>query len=626
MAKDDYDEAEEKVDDYSSIAILRSRTAGRSFDWSRKTFVREATEEEWNRWRLEWRVWSNTKRAGFEADNPFYGTLPLHPPGGPDMGTVTPEVTAHLGHRESPSARLERVDEDVGLANDLSKGESRPEVPAINLPIVAGSADIQRILELLPAPVALEVAHVIVSPSRYEAIGKLIPREEREVFDCKLPPGELKRLLEVGMLERVSQSDIEFWCNVFTIVEAGKGKCRLIIEPRDLNKHFKYWSANLPNIENIIELLRKVEWLYQIDLACFFYQIPLSKEVSSYFGVMIDGVSYRLKCLPMGFVASVFVSQQIAALITKPASLGKSMNYIDNIFGGEDTRDEAIAEMRGAIKRATDLRLLVKIKSLECGVSLTILGINCNASDQTVCLSQAFVDKHRYILSIVSQYDSMVLTARAGMRILGVLCRTVYVLRIPYFNLPLLLKAASELATVPIDTVIHFTFPEDMKAVAVTGLSNTPVDVKAKAAIPTSDCIIVTDASLVGYGIILMQGTRIFTCSGLWTDFVDSMPMREAQAFLIGLELARAKKLRVRGATWYTDSLTVLGAAARGHSGIAPINEVAKFLTEWSITGYHIPSLANPADTMSKLGSGGLTQEDKTKLDSIRTGIWAPTN
>lgn len=485
----------------------------------------------------------------------------------------------------------------------------------IHLPEIAGCADVSSILPRLHPFAAGEIESIIFKSDRYTEIANLVPVQERTLFHNVMPQKEVDRLVNRCIIEECHNVPNIFECNVFTIEEAKKCRLRLIIEPRDLNKHFKYARVHLPNIIDIMNMVAASTWLYQLDLACFFYQIPLATEVRQFFGCRLNGKSYRLKCLPMGFVASVFVAQHLASILNSKTHPG-SMNYIDNIFGGSSSKTKAQTELNNSLHTADTFNLKVKQNSIECEETLVVLGVTCNAKDKTISLAEEFVRKHYDILNTVSSTHTIIISVRAAMRITGLLCRVAYILRIPFYDLPNLLRISSELAYPPIKQIVRLVIPEEVRQLAAIAIRNDPVKIVLEPHLNNSNAII-TDASRIGYGIIFIRENLVYSASGRWVEDIDNMPLLEARALLTGILVAERKRINLRGAIWFTDSKTVLDAAARGHSRCETINEAVRAYATLQLRGIHVPSAKNPADTMSKRGEGVLNQEDFKKLEDL---------
>ena len=262
---------------------------------------------------------------------------------------------------------------------------------------------------------------------------------------------------------------------------------------------------------------------------------------------------------------------------------------------------------------------MIKEGSRETGPAMDILGIRCDAQRKTVRLAGKFTAKHHNILRKAAESSAMILTVRSAMRIVGILCRVACVMQVPFYMLPNFLKVASELAHPPIDSVVRLALPLQPRQLARIGLENHEVPIDALMSDPRLNrkTIVITDASRVGFGIIIIKEMRLITYSGRWHHSVDNMPLLEARALIMALAFAHSRNISLMGALWLTDSMTVLEACKSGHSKVCEINEAVRIFHEHDMLGKHIVSEANPADTMSKVGQGGLSESDIKKLENL---------
>ena len=157
----------------------------------------------------------------------------------------------------------------------------------LHLPKSAGNANVKLLLKECQPHIAEEIRDIIPNEDRYRAITNTTPLKERSRFNNRLDQSEVEDLLKAGMIRPLSPGEkIVLQCKLFAITEPAKKRKRLIIEPRDLNKFFRFNKTILPNIRHMNRLVTQGTTLAQWDLACWFYQIPLSPR------------SARISCWP----------------------------------------------------------------------------------------------------------------------------------------------------------------------------------------------------------------------------------------------------------------------------------------------------------------------------------------
>ena len=520
--------------------------------------------------------------------------------------------------------RAPRVSKDWFIPKALRKAHSKQRLRIHTPSNPAGGINVEEILKSMPADVASNIRKVISDPEEYIKVVEEMKEKgiKPEVHENEFTEDEVQRILSAKIIERLPEGEIiELYCRMFTLNEEEKDRSRLIIEPKDLNKlmiFVKLLRTYLPKIQDIVELTIISGWLYQLDLSCFFYQIPLHPSVRKFFGVRINGQNYQLTCLPMGFAGSVYVAQHLASIINQRRNFDEvAHNYIDNIFGGAQGERKAEANLKASLRRAEKYGMEIKGSSVECTANMTVLGIEINVAnnDRWIRLGRDFVRKHWNRFQAISSCASIVTSAREALRLVGILGRVVYVRRIFLFKVPELWDTMRELSGVPLNEIIELKIGEELAELARTAMKNEPVRMNAATQHKRSDLYIITDASLWGYGMIIGRGNRFYTNSGKWTTMINNMPLLEAKAFLLAVEVAELRGLSVKGATWYTDAACIIASFESGRARTPEVRSVLEVLHEKRITPIFVRSEKNPADGLSRTGT--ITAPDYEKLNNL---------
>lgn len=526
-------------------------------------------------------------------------------------------LLSHEGRSEkSPSSKRPRSDPNRGPLTDGSS-KSNSDTYEINLPSRAGTANISKLLRLCSKEKREEVESIIMHDKKYRSAASLCPVAQRAAFKNKLVDKEVADLLSAGVIRPIKKGEnIIFQCKVFTIVEEAKGKKRLIIEPRDLNRLFRVSKCKLPNVQSMKGLVRGGEYLMQWDFACWFYQIPLDESIQKYFGVVINGQEYVLTCLPMGFTASVFVAQSLSEAATNV--LNPREVYIDNIFRANGPNERPETTHRKLSEHLEKLGVVLKEAATEGGPQLDILGIHCDAIQKTISLAPKFFKHHGDIIASIAQSKEVYCSVRDMMRFIGVLCRGIYVLQLGFGNYIDVLITSSIISKMKLSDQVCWTIDEVSKSLARLILSNPPHScLEAPEAPRDDDAYLVTDASLTGYGYIWVSGGQVVMGGGPWTMQVpDNMPMLEAMCILIAIQSLERHGYSVKKSRLYTDSQTFCMAFAKGYSKKSPeINEAVRLVAGRGMVPFHIRSSDNPADPLSR--NRQLTADDWRKLDYL---------
>ena len=100
----------------------------------------------------------------------------------------------------------------------------------------------------------------------------------------------VREMHKAGVIER-STSD---WFHAPLIQKKSDGKYRFCIDFRDLNLRSKTDAYPLPNMDSILDKLRRAEYISKVDLKNAYFQIPLDEESKKI---------YRLRSARVGVMA-----------------------------------------------------------------------------------------------------------------------------------------------------------------------------------------------------------------------------------------------------------------------------------------------------------------------------------
>ena len=108
---------------------------------------------------------------------------------------------------------------------------------------------------------------------------------------------ELLRLVRIGVLERVSQSE---WGSPTFIIAKKDGKVRFISDFRKLNGKIKRQTYPLPRIEDLLENISGFTYATALDLSMGYYSIEIFPKSSDACTLATEFGKFRYKRLPMG--------------------------------------------------------------------------------------------------------------------------------------------------------------------------------------------------------------------------------------------------------------------------------------------------------------------------------------
>ena len=101
-----------------------------------------------------------------------------------------------------------------------------------------------------------------------------------------------------GVIERSASG----WCHAPVIQKKPDGKYRFCIHFRDLNVRSKKDVYQIPNMDAILDKLRRAKYISKVDLKNAYFQIPLDEESRQYtaFSVPSSGL-WQLRDAPVTF-------------------------------------------------------------------------------------------------------------------------------------------------------------------------------------------------------------------------------------------------------------------------------------------------------------------------------------
>ena len=152
----------------------------------------------------------------------------------------------------------------------------------------------------------------------------------------------LKGLVHRGILEEIQNPCKLVLHPVIVIPKKEKGKLRLVIDFRALNKLFNLISFDIRDRQKLIrEIPENAKYYTVIDIKDAFFQIRIDdSKLRNFFGIHILGKYYRFTCLPQGWKNSPAVCQ-----MTYESILGYNFRsfcrlYMDDIIIFSETLDQ----------------------------------------------------------------------------------------------------------------------------------------------------------------------------------------------------------------------------------------------------------------------------------------------
>ena len=127
------------------------------------------------------------------------------------------------------------------------------------------------------------------------SIPRRVPYERRKWLIDKL-----KAMEENGIIEEVKYTNKSLQVSPIVIVPKKKGKFRLAVDYREINKNIKPSTMPLPNIKDCIECLAKKKFFSALDITSAFNQVQLTKQTKDLLGFVTMNKRYRTNVMPFG--------------------------------------------------------------------------------------------------------------------------------------------------------------------------------------------------------------------------------------------------------------------------------------------------------------------------------------
>ena len=93
------------------------------------------------------------------------------------------------------------------------------------------------------------------------------------------------------------------WRSAPTIVRKDAGKYRFCVDYRDLNRVTRRDAFPIPNMDNILDKLRKAKYISKVGLKQAYFQILLTQESKKYIAFAVPGSGlWQFKRMPFGLM------------------------------------------------------------------------------------------------------------------------------------------------------------------------------------------------------------------------------------------------------------------------------------------------------------------------------------
>ena len=158
---------------------------------------------------------------------------------------------------------------------------------------------------------------------------------------------ELERLVSIGVLERVQESE---WGTPVFIIPKKEGTVRFLTDFRKVNGQIVRKPFPIPRIADTLQQLEGFTFATALDLNMSYYTSPLAECSKDITTIVTEFGKFRYTCLPMGMVISGDVFQsKVYDLI---GDIEGVRTYIDDLLCiGKGTFDEHLNQLEEIFRR-----------------------------------------------------------------------------------------------------------------------------------------------------------------------------------------------------------------------------------------------------------------------------------
>lgn len=433
---------------------------------------------------------------------------------------------------------------------------------------------------------------------------------------------DIVRLLRAGIIITIEMGDVLGLVKVFAVAEADKTRKRFIGHTEAINFIFALLDEErmtLPSPKEVIDQIHAGSWAICIDYAAFYYQFRLHALVTPFYCFEFEGKFYAYAVVPMGQRHAVALAQTTSLAIVARCQSTVCV-FIDNTrFLGND-QSILLQDLRQVMHICDGLKVSVndvhdtpKWNTLlqQSGV---FLGIHFDYKHKRVSLGPKSVEKCKMALREIHTSD---ITVRRVTAVVSLLVWASLVLDIDMSTYYYVFKFIRRRASRPKNETAKI-WPSILPCLSEwlrTAVLNTPRIVVLNA---PSTVTVFTDASLEGWGCVILIDGRIYITGGRWPDVLKRNPafninVLEAVALRLGLNHF-ADLLHGRSVDIYLDNTSVIGSMARptgSHSfflneEVVRVRSMARY-NDITINSFaYVASEVNPADAPSRNQSDDL--------------------
>ena len=451
--------------------------------------------------------------------------------------------------------------------------------------------------------------------------------------EAKLTTEGVKRMFDIGHVEKTTEAEVRATVNVFPVEERAKERERVIKHTKPFNERYgrdTLLGLKLLRAKDLVGTVHAGKFCITLDFSAWFDQHLIAPKVRPWFCFHFEGQWYRLCRLPMGMRQAVDIADTATRIIASfPTPAGVRVDtYVDNIRFLGNCMEDVVAAATEFVRRAHSVNATINEIEPSLGVNVArikevltkqvvtageFLGIHFDYATKVVKVGAKALMK---LAALKEVFEDGECTYRNLLAIFGVLffalqatgthaCRRYYALK-EYSEASRLLQSdpgrLESLWKCSPSRLVHIKkWMDDV-------LANAPVMVAQRVAASEADFIVVVDASGWGWGAILVNQRTgaIRTWNEPWIKgwvgarkSAWSEPEGAKRALLHFFPEGTTHSVGV-----LSDSSTAVGAYTKGHSMKFAVNrailDFESAFQGWNVRWYHIAGELNCSDGESR--------------------------
>ena len=427
-------------------------------------------------------------------------------------------------------------------------------------------------------------------------------QKEHQVIDRELP-----KMLQKGIITKTSHNTGDYFSPIF-MREKSNGKCRIILNLKQLNKNIDTKHFKMESIRNVKHMIRRNCWMASVDLKDAYYSIHIHPKHCKFLKFLWEGSFYGYTCLPNGYSDAMRIFKKVLKPVYGFLRMRgfQSVTYVDDNFLQGDVWQDCQDNINATTNVLTCLGYTIHMEKsiLEPRQEIEFLGFVVNSIHMTIALTYKKKDKIKTLCTKV--LDDPEPTIRLVAKLIGNLVATEEAFPLaPFHYRPIEMNKIEALEQCNGDYDRPMTLNREAHE-QILWWSTHIIELVSPIRIPRVDMIIHTDASEQGWGAVF-NGV---TANGRWTE-EDLTPMNinflEIMAAKFAI-LSFCKEYTPKHIRIMTDNTTTESHINhQGGTSSPRCNAVAREIWEWAehhdvwLSAAYIPGTLNiDADEQSR--------------------------